>query len=100
MLFVGGIPTGCNQYLKCIDDTNTAVPVPLADALDEANFTAAFEALDDCDAEPGTEEFRICVAELIKAKMAATTMGATSAGYVAATSVLAAIASFGALLMN
>lgn len=63
-----GIPSGCNQYLKCIDDTETAVPLPSSADLDGANFTGAFEALADCDAEPGTKEFRACLTDLLSAR--------------------------------
>lgn len=94
-----GIPSGCNQYLKCIDDTETAVPLPSSADLDGANFTGAFEALADCDAEPGTKEFRACLTDLLSAK--ATTMSdTTSGGYAVATGALAVLATFGALFLN
>ena len=96
----GGVPSGCNEYLKCIDDTDTAVPLPTSADLDEGNFTAAFEALSDCDAEPGTDEFQACVADLIKAKMAASSMGDTSGGFVTATGALTALAGVAAIYLN
>ena len=94
-----GIPSGCNQYLKCIDDTETAVPLPSSADLDGGNFTGAFEALADCDAEPGTKEFRACLTDLLSAK--ATTMSdTTSGGFAVATGALAVLATFGALFLN
>ena len=75
------------------------MPLPSSADLDVGNFTGAFEALADCDAEPGTEEFRTCLADLLSAK--ATTMSdTTSGGYAAATGALAVLAGFGALFLN
>ena len=76
------------------------MPLPSSDTLDEGNFTAAFEALSDCDAEPGTDEFKACVADLIKAKMSASSMSDTSGGFVAAAGALTALAGVAAIYLN